>query len=359
MSKPDMTEKEYRSLDRVSYSSISKLAGSPQAYKASVEGPKEESPYMELGTVVDILLTDKARFDAEVYVMTASKPSADTMLTYCSRLAETGNTAIAYGASGYKISPEAVAKKFDKEGRPYYDALMEARGKLIIDSDGMFKANQIVTELTSNLFTKGYFLPSRSPDIELKFQVPILWEVQTKSLLNPEEIVTTKLKSLLDIVYIDHGKGVVLPIDLKTGGESFMKSYWRYHRYLQGAMYTDAVRGVRWQRYDEAEREYEVEPMRFVFADTNLINPPAIWCMSQLDVHGGREGIPYLALQPGISMGGKDEMVWVPTDRIKRKGYLQLIAELDWHIKMDQWSYSYDTYQKNGEVEIDAFEIRI
>ena len=121
-----MTEKEYRALDRVSYSSLSKLASSPQAYKASVEGQKEESSYMTLGTVVDILLTDKGRFDEEVYVMTADKPSAETMLTYCLRLAETGNTAIAYGASGYKISPDAVSKKFEKEGKPYYEALLAA-----------------------------------------------------------------------------------------------------------------------------------------------------------------------------------------------------------------------------------------
>jgi hypothetical protein len=354
-----MTEQEYRALDRVSYSSLSKLASSPQAYKAGVEGQKEETSYMTLGTVVDMLLTDKKRFDDEVYVMTADKPSAETMLMYCNTLAETGDSIKAYQASGYKISPNAVSTKFDKEGRAYFDALLDAKGKLIIDADGMFTANQIVAELTSNLFTKGYFLPTRSPDIELKFQVPILWEVQTKSLIDPEEIVTTELKSLLDVVFIDHRKGLVLPVDLKTGGEGFMKSYWRYHRYLQGAMYTDAVRGRRWQRHDEAEREYEVEPMRFVFADTNLIHPPVVWCMSQLDVLGGKEGIPYLALRPGISAGGKDEMVWVPTDRIKRKGYLQLIAELDWHTKMDQWRYSYDTYQKNGEMEIDAFEIRI
>ena len=354
-----MTEKEYRALDHVSYSSLSKLASSPQAYKASIEGQQEETSYMTLGTVVDILLTDKKRFDEEVYVMTTGKPGSEMMVNYCHTLAETGDALKAHQSSGFKLGPEAVAKKFDKEGRAYYDALLAAEGKMIIDADGMFTANQIVLQLTSNRFTKGYFVPTRSPDIELKFQVPILWEVQTESLIHKGEMMTTKVKSLLDLVFIDHREGKVLPVDLKTGGESFMKSYWKYHRYLQGAMYTDAVRGKRWQRYDEAEREYEVEPLRFIFADTNLIHPPTIWCMSQLDVHGGREGIPYFALQPGISLQGTDELAWIPTDRVKRKGYKRLIQELDWHIKMDQWSYSYDTYQKDGEVEIDAFELRI
>ena len=37
---------------------------------------------------------------------------------------------------------------------------------------------------------------------------------------------------------------------------------------------------------------------------------------------------------------------------------LELAAELEWHQKTDKWEYSYDLYQKEGEVDIDAFTFK-
>ena len=358
-------EASYRGLKGVNYSSLSNLASSPQAYKIGEQRDEgDESSAMLLGTAVDLLLTNKEKFDNEVYVMTASKPSVETMLMYCTRLAETGNTAIAYGASGYKISPDAVAKKFDKEGRAYYDALMAAKGKKIIDAEELFKANQIVTELTSNPFTKRYFI--EEDGVDLLFQVPIAWNIQFKSLITGENEIAPA-KSMLDVIRIDHHNKLIQPVDLKTGGEGFMKSFWRYHRYLQGTMYTDAVVCAEWDD-GAADKQYEIEPMRFVYADTNLLYNPVVYKMTPKDLHAGRSGIDYIEPMSMANLvlndvkvgpeGEVDTIHFGTLGQTKRKGYIQLTAELDWHIKNDKWDYDYNTYQKNGEIDINAFAVK-
>jgi len=360
----NMTDKEYRSLEIVSYSSLSKLADSPQSYKASQGDDRKDTPEMILGTVVDMLLTQKDRFDEEVYVMTADKPSVETMLTYCTRLAENGNTAIAYGASGYKISPDAVFKKFEKEGKAYYEALLAAKGKMIIDADGMFTANQLVTQLTSNPFTKGYFI-SDSPDVELRFQVSVIWEAQFNPLDGKliKEVKTMKVKSMIDVVHIDHANKMITPIDLKTGGEGFMRSYWRWKRYLQASMYTDCLQFAEWEGYDLAD--YEVRPLKFIFADTNLKSAPMIYSSTELDILAGRTGVNYLEPLGSVKVNADDPVKsvdsigWGDLGQSKRKGYQQLIAELDWHQRYDIWDYNFEDYQNMGERQINAFGIKL
>lgn len=347
-----MTEKEYRKLELVSYSSLSKLASSPQAFLAKSD---EESSYMVLGSVVDLLLTGSQKeFDENVYVMTASIPGSDMMQKYCVTLAETGDSNVAYLNSGFKLNADAVSKKFDKEGKAYYDALRAGQGKMIIGAEDMMKANEIANQLRTNPFTKGYFIEEENT--ELRFQVDIVWEVQYTPVEGGDPRLM-KVKSLLDVVHIDHANGMITPIDLKTGAEGFFKSYWRWKRYLQASMYTDALRQISlMQRGDRDNRidHYTVNPLKFVFADTNLYHAPIVYASTEDDIAKGRDGQPYRLLANNIppSNFGYD-------GRMKYKGYKQLIAELDWHQRNDIWDYSYDDYQNMGERQIDAFSIKL
>ncbi len=349
-------EETYRGLEGVNYSSLSSLANSPQAYRIGEQKTDgDQSPAMILGSVVDLLLTNKEKFDSEVYVMTASKPGSEMMLRYCLTLAETGDQVKAYDESGFKLSLSAIANKFDKEGRAYYDALIAAEGKMIIDAEALFTANQIVTQLTTNPFTKRYFI-KEDDSIDLLFQVPIQWNIHFISLITTEADIVPA-KSMLDVIRIDHRQKLIQPVDLKTGGEGFMKSYWKYHRYLQGAMYTDAVVTAEWS---EDISKYDVEPMRFVYADTNLFYNPVVYKMTPKDVHIGRSGINYIEPIGGKVAGqGIDSVIFGTLGQLKRKGYLQLTAELDWHRKNDKWEYDYDTYRKHGEIDINAFAVKL
>jgi hypothetical protein len=344
-----VTEEVFKNTKGVSYSRLSKLAESPQAYQAAlVEEP--DSSAITLGSAVDILLTEPDKFDEQIYVMTTKKPTALMMLKFVEELVLTTDPQKAYDKSGFKISLDAVLKKFTKEGKDYHDALIDAKGKKILDAEELFKANQIVTTLKTNPYTKKYFIPEDG--VDLIFQPRILWDLFYHSVLEEGKSTTVQAKSVLDVIRIDHNTKTIQPVDLKTGAESFMKSWWRYKRFLQGAMYNKAV----WKSVDEKsclENGYVIENIRFVFADTNLWYPPMIYQMTDRDLDIATRGAEYKTI-----VGRRGPTVAYLDDRWKVKGYAQLAAELEWHQKMDQWDYSYDVYQRNGEVDIDAFTFK-
>jgi len=305
-----------------------------------------QSSAISLGSAVDILLTDPDRFDEEIYVMTTNKPSSEMMQKFVATYLFTDDKEKAWLASGFKIGVDATWKKFEKEGKAYYDAIQAAEGRQILDAEDRFKANQIVTTLQNNPFTKKYFVPEDG--VELIFQPRILWDLQFYSHIDGK-LTSVPAKSMLDIIRIDHNEKKIQPVDLKTGAERFMKSFWKWRRDLQGSMYQQAtLRSI-----ELSDMPYEVENMRFVFADTNMYNPPRIYRMTDNDIAVGRTG----SMNKSIADPGDGAIIThLRTHRIK--GYAQLAAELEWHQKMDKWEYSYDLYQSNGEVDIDAFSFK-
>lgn len=341
-----VSEEVFKETKGVSYSRLSNLTGGPQAYQAGlVDDP--ESSAISLGSAVDILLTEPDKFDEQIYVMTTSKPSSDMMQKFVKTYLDTDDKEKAWLASGFKVGVDAVWKKFEKEGKAYYDAIQAADGRQILDAEDRFKANQIVTTLQSNPFTKKYFVPEDG--VELIFQPRILWDLQFYSKLDGK-LTSVPAKSVLDIIRIDHNNKIIQPVDLKTGAESFMKSFWRWRRDLQGSMYQQATFS---SVTDPIETDYKVENLRFVFADTNMYYPPVIYKMTDNDIVVGREGKMKRTI-----LDHNDTAVIGYTRESKIKGYATLAAELEWHQKMDKWEYSYDLYQSNGEVDIDAFSFK-
>jgi len=341
-----VSEEVFKNTKGVSYSRLSKLAESPQSYQAALVEELDSSA-ITLGSAVDILLTEPDEFDERIYVMTTSKPTAPMMLKFVDEVVLTNDPQKAYDKSGFKISLDAVLKKFTKEGKDYHDALLDAKGKKILDAEELFKANQIVNTLKTNPYTKKYFMPEDG--VDLIFQPRILWDLFYHSVIDGKS-TTTQAKSVLDIIRIDHNSKTIQPVDLKTGAESFMKSWWRYKRFLQGAMYNTATH----KAVDDAVLDdYVIENIRFVFADTNLWYPPMIYQMTDRDLDIATRGAEYKTI-----VGRRGPTVAYLDDRWKVKGYAQLAAELEWHQKMDKWDYSYDVYQRDGEVDIDAFTFK-
>lgn len=336
----EITNDVFRNTQAMSFSRLSKLADGPQSYKASLE-EKEFSLGLAFGSIVDILLTSPENLEKEFYIMSSDKPSSDMMLRFCEVYAETGNEQEAHAASGFKIGLNAVLSKFNTEGKAYYDSLILGKGKKIIDTATYFAANQTVNTLKSNPYTKRYFDETQE-DVEILYQVPLIWESEIDKLPEGSEVV--KFKGLVDLIRIDHNLKQVEVIDIKTGAESFWKSYWKYKYYLQGSMYYTGV--SKWLSETEI-KDYKIIPTKFIFADSNLYYPPLIFSMTENDIVCGMLGYrPVLHNERG-------------TPEVKTKGYNRLAAELNWHIRNDAWDYPYDVYQNNGEVKIDGFNPKI
>lgn len=333
-----MTKEAFHAVQGVSYSKLSKLADGPIAYLSSLERPPKGSG-LDLGSLVDKKLTDPDHFNDEFYVMTATIPESDMMKAFAEVYAETGDQEEAWRKSGFKIGLDRVLTKFQTEGLQYYNALILGKDKNIVDASMVMKANQIVNQLQSNPFTKKYFIPEND-SIEIKFQVPIIWKANILDLIT-DSTLEVVFKGIIDILYIDHHNKLIYVFDIKTGSEGFFKSFWKFKYYLQGSMYTEGVLEV----FGEQFPDYNIIPAKFVYADANLIHPPTIFSMTNEDVVCGKHG--YYAHGPsGVS-------------KLKYKGYVQLAEELNWHINTNQWDYPYEVYKTNGEVEIDAFTIKL
>ena len=338
-----VTQEVFRETQAMSFSRLSKLADGPQAYKASLE-EKEFSLGLAFGSVVDILLTRPDSFNNEFYVMAGDKPSSDMMIKFCEVYAETDSLEQAHAASGFKIGLNAVTSKFQIEGKSYYDSLILGKGKRIIDASMMFAGNQAVNTLKSNPFTKKYFVPEDG--VEFLHQLPIIWNSWVTKLppthSEDSEEIEIKFKGLIDLVRIDHVRKQIEIVDIKTGAEGFWKAFWRYKLYLQGSMYFYGLDKV----VNELKiKGYTVKPTKFVYIDSNLYYPPVVYRMNASDIYHGKNGY-----YPKI-YGEKDSRI----GELKYKGYERLAAEMDWHIRNDKWDYSYDVYQSDGVIEIDAF----
>lgn len=348
-----VTREVFSQTEGVSYSRLSKLASSPKAYKLSLE-EDDTSSGLTLGSLVDTLLTEPEKLREKYWIMTAKKPESPMMQAFINALMNGADTPTAYLNSGYNIKYEAVLKKFENEGKVYYNLLLAAKGRELIDFETYISANKIVNDLKTNIFTRKYFEPREG--VEILYQVPVIWDFVGSKLPSIYSPITIRAKSLIDITYIDHNEKIIQPIDIKTGAEGFMKAWWKYRYYIQGAMYYNAL------KYILPDDKYRVLNTKFIYADTNGFNSPIIYKMTEDDLYVGTHGYRPKTLKSygqSCSCGSRDNHPTNTEVDYKYKGYIRLASEFIWHKENDKWDYSYDVYQSEGVVEIDSFVVKL
>ena len=322
-----MTEKEYRAYDAINYSLLSKLSVSP----VGLEGPKEERSYFTLGSLVDCLCTSPDDFNNDYYVMTVKKPT-DMMVAYAMEYLKSSDHSEAQLVSGYKSDITIVAKtskdglsKWEKEGEPYYNALIAGKGKQVVSFEEYTQAEQLATILKTNQFTEMYFGGDKN-----LHQEAIIWKYDGK-----------ECKSLLDIVHIDDNNCTIRPMDLKTTGKSvfsFQSAYLSYKYYIQAKFYTDALIYAIENNINDLGKykDYEVLPFQFIVIETNYKNPPHIFEVSKEDME--------IAAVGGIVQGAGYEI----------KGYQTIINNLEYHNTTNQWDYRQEIYENSGIISLNC-----
>jgi len=314
----------YRQAPGINYSGLSKLAYSPLLYKKNLDNPedKKSTSAMNLGSCVDILLTDENSFYDNFYIMTAHKPDSEMMCKYIETLVGTNNHEEAYIVSGYKLSADKVKEKYLKEGSNYHEALTLSKDKIILTFNEFSQCKEVVSAI-KNKFPQ-YF--NKEENIDIYYQVAILWKYEN-----------TDCKSLLDIIEVNHNTKTIQPIDIKTTSKSILEfsqsyEYWKY--YLQASFYS---KSLYWAKANSIFRDcsnYTILPFQFLVAEMANIHPPYLFNVSSFDLIRGE-------------FGGKNKN----GDRIK--GFAELIKDLKWHIQTDNWCYPYEYY--NNEFNLNIF----
>lgn len=340
-----MTEKEYREIDRESYSSVALFSVDRKSYyrKYIIKEKKkrEEADHFVYGSLVDCLLFTPDEFDERFVVGTFSEPRplmkkfVDKLVSHViSNPTEDSFRSClqwAYNDTKYDSLGNAVAFKtqsfvsvvaeFEKDCGDYYDYLIDSivDQKLLISTEDYDKAKIAVNTLRINKTTGPIILTEPTNSIQVLHQLVVLYEIGG-----------IPFKSMLDLVIVDHQKGTIKPYDLKTthNAEQFAYSYLKYNYHIQHGVYTLAI--SEWAKQNGLD--YTIEPFEFIVIDSYNYMDPLIYTT---DAKLLRNSLL------GFTSNGK-----------VHKGVMKLVKELKWHKEEDLWGISYDNYHNGGIVEL-------
>lgn len=333
-----MTEKEYRTLNAVSYSFLKDLKQiGPKAILGVTE--KDSTSGMTLGTLVD-KMTSNADYDwSEDFIITdeyldlSGDTAVSQIIKYLNENPDypTNDDNILLLSeqlgllSGIKDRDKRAARILGDKFNSQFNILSESKkGKQIISQSDFELGMAMHLTLVTHQFTSRFF-----QDFGWNYiltQVPIQFKINE-----------VNCKSLLDRVIIDHLNKTIEPIDIKTGEEkSFLSNFNRYEYYLQAAMYCLAVDQFKLQ---QGLDDYEVLPFKFIYISRNNPNLPLIYEMDEQFVLDHINGF--------INKYGEIE-----------KGILQLIDDYSWYIANEVYDVKREIFEANGVIKLKNFNKR-
>jgi len=322
---------EYREYPALNYSTLSKLDRNPELL---LKDTTEDSTALTLGSVVDCLITDPARYSKDYIVATVTEPTGqlgdfvnklmylwrvDTNLEDIFDLAyedvKTGN------GGKLRDSLEKFIDNFEtKGGREYFDFLVSAAGKKVLSVEQDTMAKKLSFAIMTNKYTADYF--TKQADVEILYQVPIVFE---------EDGTTYKI--LLDMLYIDHMARLIQPIDIKTMSEavsSFPYSVFKWRYDIQASLYSTGV-----------------SKSLDLFGATGYALCPFRFLVGSFSNYKVRNFNAQNLLEFG-KLGG--ETKW----GTKYKGWKELTELYNWHMSNQIFDYTREEYENNGEILLEV-----
>lgn len=300
---------------------------------------KRSTKSMDLGNIVDALITQSENFDS-LYFIYGEVKVPDTIKLICDKTFETlqdwieseliseedfitspvtkypdlflkvarniemkdakGNVTIGYH-NNYK--DDTLTNHVLEASQNYFEELKKGYGKKMVHITEYSLAKEMCGFLREDDFCKVLLDPLFNPSNEIT--------VKTQEVLYGE-IEGFKVKGLLDIAIIDHNSMEAYVIDIKASESpsQFKSSYKKFKNYRQGALYTELLR----QNFPD----YTILYPKFVVCSKDLMFQPEIYEMGEND---------YLVAMNG----GKTH------DGFPVKGITQILHEIQWHIDNDKW----------------------
>lgn len=346
---------DYRKIEALNYSSLKLFDDSPLDYYRMII-LKEKKEYntntaLLIGSVVDFYLIDcnaveevfEDKFDTKFALYSGTKSTAqafyladilykitvrDTQDGICTtdfktRFKEAMKIAQAEGK--YKGKTEdKVLDDFNNTALSYYDELIQNADKQVVDIFILDKAKKIVEQLITHNFTYKLFQDKKS--IERLNKVVIQFTLEIDG-------IDISCKSEIDMIHIDHEHKIVRPYDLKTtyDNDNFEYNFVKNKYYLQMAFYYLSIRA--WMQKDEKIKDYKLESMKFVVADTSKNNRyPLVYTTDDELLKKGLKGFNY-----------KERYY---------KGVEQLLSEVAWAFNNNIWKCTKETYENNGTIKL-------
>lgn len=221
-------------------------------------------------------------------------------------------------------SVEAVMDDFDKNGKDYFQLLLDNSCKTVVEVSLVDKSRKVADQLMQDEFTQCLFTECEGLEYYPKFAIE--WVYTTSSGKN------IKCKSEIDLMAIDHNQSIIYLKDLKTtyDNENFEYTYLKYRYDLQAAFYYLAVQY--WAK-EEGLDSYSVKPMEFIVGDTSSNNRrPVCFQTVQEDLDKSMDG---------FTIRG-----------VYYKGLRQLIEEISWAEDNGIWNCSKQVVDNMGKMKL-------
>lgn len=339
------TEAMYRSVKMDSSSSLKEFSQDRKKYyRKYVLGEKvidEDNKAATMGRLVETKLMEPELFDEKFYLSTCQSVPTGLMLDFVEALYKYMKEATneseeitrefkdvsqdAYKDSGFKITYEAVMKKFiDSEAEAYFDEIMlvRSKGMTVVSINDVTNCEKIVTELRTNTITASIVNQTKTSRYDVYNQLQV----------EDYTVHGHKFKSMMDKVIVDHDNKIIQVYDLKCtwSVEGFYKEYYLYRRsYIQAFLYWHAAYYYFKGLIDEG---YTVEYPKFIVCDSTNYFSPLIYTLDAKDMENAIDGFEHKGyIYPGVA---------------------ELIDSLKWAIENDVWNISRKNYSNGGIVNI-------
>lgn len=337
----EKTEKEYRAVPMLSASDLRLFnTDRKKFYKEKVLGEPRVEEYNKsilIGNLVHCLLLEPHAFDSRYMLSVCEKVPGGMLLAFVESLYRhsvasmdeekivqadfSSLVQIAYEESGYKIKLEAVIKKFEEDGKPYFDQMMEAYGKglEIVCMDDINIANRIVEITKADPFVGGYF--SNIENCELKAEGFLVDGVE--------------MKMMADKIIADHEHETIQLIDPKVvfDNQNFFREYYlKKQAYIQGYIY---YMGLKSGKIDLGfdYSKYVILPPIFVAIDSGCYYAPVQYRMTVGALKKAYEG---------FTEQGRDY-----------RGVKETLEELNWAKETGNWTISKKAYDNQGIINLE------
>lgn len=270
---PKLTEKEYRDLNMLHYTFLSHFAKSGIA--AFSEKESEIEAY-RFGNLIDTILTHPQDFEKMYYVSITEKQLTPSQESIVDALVDAYGTTyqflldipdenlldIARSLGTYRnYGDEKLLENIKNINcLSEYSCRVEGIGKVIISKQMMDDAQHRVSELLEDKRANDlFFYEPKGPDdpIEILYQ---------SKFIDKEE----NLKAMIDVLYINHSKKIIIPYDVKTSSMytyDFNKAFVKFRYDIQADLYSYLVKKFAMQHPEF--QDYRVLPFTFIVLAPN------------------------------------------------------------------------------------------
>ena len=344
----EVIKKDYFKIDMLSASDLRLFASDRKRfYKKRVLKEKEDDAddYNRatlIGNLCHTMLLEPLTFDEKYLISQCVETPTGLMLKFTEALynATINNldhegsilvdmpalAQVAWEESGFKISLDAVMKKFaGSPAEQYYNDLRRSRPNnlLLVCIDDIGIANSIVETIGEDEFVGPLFTA-------LADEYNIFNEVQVENV----KFLGTDMKAMLDRVVVNHEDKSIQLYDLKVvwDNQNFYSEYYvKKLAYLQALVYYTALNQKTVDLGFDYSGYYIKLPI-FVVADSSNFYKPLQYKLQLKDMEDAMSGFEY-----------RGRMY---------KGAREIVQEMTWALETNNWRISREAWENNGVLNL-------